>query len=90
LRAVAYHRQAKRYLERIPEKRAVQVMDCVNSLAALDNPARDAGVKVMSGDWQGWMRTRIGSYRAIFRIQAGQNGNETLFVLIVGPRGDLY
>jgi len=36
------------------------------------------------------MRTRIGSYRAIFRIQAGQNGNETLFVLIVGPRGDLY
>jgi len=90
MRPVAYHRQAKRYLQRMPAKRADQVLNAVDALAAVDDPAHEPHVKNMSGDWQGWMRIRVGSYRAIFRIQTGKDDIETLFVLIVGPRGDVY
>jgi len=90
VRPVAYHRQAKGYLERMPAKRASQVMDSISALAELANPAEELGVKIMTGDWQGWMRIRIGGYRAISRIQMDGTGTETLFVLIVAPRGDVY
>lgn len=90
MRMVAWHKQAQRYLARMPSKRSVQVLDAVDALAAAERPVGLPGVKEMSGDWHGWMRLRVGGYRVIFRFQPGEHSTETLFVLIVGPRGDVY
>ena len=65
-------------------------MDSMDTLAASPNPSREPGVKTMVGDWHGWLRVTIGGYRAIFRLQPRETGSETLFVIFVGPRGDVY
>jgi mRNA-degrading endonuclease RelE of RelBE toxin-antitoxin system len=89
MREVLYHRNAVRYLRRMPPDRKDQVKGAIDQLASSEDPAMHPNVKAMAGDWNGCHRLRIGQYRAVLRLVA-VDGHETLQVLQVGPRGNVY
>ena len=41
----------------------------------------------MVGEWEGYMRFRVGKYRVIFWMEEGEN---TIYVDYIGARGDIY
>jgi mRNA-degrading endonuclease RelE of RelBE toxin-antitoxin system len=73
----------------MPEERKEQIKDALAQIAGLEEPAGDPNVKAMSGAWESCHRLRIGSYRAIYRL-VDREGIQTLEVLQVGSRGDIY
>ena len=89
MRKVVYHRNAARYMRRMPPDRKEQVKRAVRRAADLPDPLSDPNVKAMVGDWAGCMRLRVGVYRAIFHI-VKDAGEELFEVLAAGPRGDIY
>lgn len=89
MREVLYHRNAVRYMRRMPVDRKEQVKVAIAELAAIDILLGHPNVKSMSGDWSGCLRFRIGNYRAIFHL-VKDGGSERLEVLNVGPRGNIY
>ncbi len=89
MREVLYHRNAVRYLRRMPLDRKDQLKGAIDQLASTEDPVMHPNVKAMAGDWSGCHRLRIGQYRAVFRLVA-VDGHETLQVLQVGSRGNVY
>ena len=89
MRAIVLHRRAARYLSRMPRDRAAQVRDALREVAGLANVADHPDIKQMSGDMAGWLRLRVGSYRAILQVTIIQI-DEVLYVDAIGPRGDIY
>ena len=89
MRELLYHRNAVRYLRRMPTDRKEQVKGAIGQLASAEDPFMHPNVKAMADDWSGCHRLRIGQYRAVFRI-AVIDGHETLQVLQVGPRGNVH
>ena len=89
MRQVLYHRNAVKYLRRMPVDRKEQVKSAITELAAIADISLHPNVKAMAGEWSGCLRLRIGQYRAIFRI-AVDGGNESIEVLQVGLRGNIY
>ncbi len=82
---VVIHRRALRYLQRLsrPERERVQA-----SLARLaEDLAAYPGVVDMAREWAGYQRIRIGDLRVIFWYN---DGDDTIYVDHVGPRGDIY
>ena len=43
----------------------------------------------MSGGMDGWLRLRVGSYRAILQVTVMEI-DEVLYVDAIGPRGGIY
>lgn len=87
MKVIRYHRNAARYMRRMPSDRKEQIKKAVNEIAGLADPAGHANVKSMGGEWSGCMRLRVGRYRVVFHlVEKGQ----CLEVLVVGPRGDVY
>jgi mRNA-degrading endonuclease RelE of RelBE toxin-antitoxin system len=89
MREISYHRNAVRYLKRMPIDRKEQVKAAIAELARLPDVSLHPNVKVMQAEWAGCYRLRIGSYRAIFQITR-VGPAEVVEVLLVGPRGDIY
>ena len=89
MRPVVYHRNAVRYMRRMPADRTAQVKAAVDEVATLPDPLSHANVKALGGEWSGCLRLRVGRYRAIFQIVTDDE-DERLEVLQVGPRGDVY
>ena len=88
-------RRAMRSLRRIPKDRARSILEALDELAALPEPATQPNVKAMKGDWKGCLRIRIGSYRAIFELHADpltDPADNLLLISVValGPRSDIY
>jgi mRNA interferase RelE/StbE len=88
---IEFHRRARKSLRRIPSDRARQVIGAIEELAHLADPSTHNNVIHMHGEWEGYLRMRVGSYRVIFRIQ-GEEGDVTLLVDVfdIGPRGGIY
>lgn len=89
MREINYHKRAVKYLRRMPADRKEQIKEALAQIAELEDPLGDPNVKPMSGAWESCHRLRIGSYRAIYRL-VDREGIQTLEVLQVGPRGDIY
>ncbi len=89
MREISYHRRAVKYLRRMPVGRKEQIKEALAQIAGLEDPSSDPNVKPMSGAWESCHRLRIGSYRAIYRL-VDREGIQTLEVLQVGLRGDIY
>lgn len=88
-------RRALRSMRRIPKDRAGKIIASLEELRALQVPMTHHNVKAMKGDWVGYSRLRIGSYRAIFKLNPdpeAESESELLLisVMAVGPRGDVY
>lgn len=89
---VELHKKALKGLRRIPQARAGQIFKALDELAELPDPSAHRNVISMQGDWEGYSRMRIGSYRAIFKLLTDEEGEDSLiiFVFEVGPRGGVY
>lgn len=87
-------RRALRSLRRIPKDRTQKILAALEGLRSLEDPGSHHNVKAMKGDWAGFSRMRIGSYRAIFEVNLGSEDAEDKLLLIsvvaIGPRGDIY
>ncbi len=93
MKRIVLHRHAKRYFQRMPGDRQMQMREALQTAAALSDPASSPNVRPMSGEWSGCYRLRVGSYRAIFRVmppELPEAPEGTLDVLLIGPRGDVY
>ncbi|MBL68469.1 MAG: cytotoxic translational repressor of toxin-antitoxin stability system [Verrucomicrobiales bacterium] len=87
MKAVRLHRNAARYLRRMPEAQRARVRQALEELAASDDVAKHRNIKRMRGQWTGCLRLRVGDYRVVFRLA---DEEESIDVLLVGPRGDVY
>ena len=74
-------KSAAKALRRMPKKTALRFFDSFELIEAGKISALD--IKKLSGR-AGYMRLRIGSYRAIYTVDF------ELIVIRVGPRGDIY
>ena len=88
MRPVRLHRNAARYHRRMPEAQRARLRASLEELAACAVAAKHRNVKQMRGQWAGCLRLRVGEYRVVFRI--GNDDEETIDVLLIGPRGDVY
>ena len=88
MRPIRLHRNAARYFRRMPEVQRARVRASMGELAASDDVAEHRNVKKMRGQWTGCLRLRVGVYRVVFRI--ANDDEETIDVLLIGPRGDVY
>lgn len=88
-------RRALRSMRRIPKDRCAKIIIALEDLMTSEDPAAHQNVKAMKGDWTGFSRIRIGSYRAIFEVNPDPEAQEDdklllISVVAVGPRGDIY
>ena len=77
-----YTEEAKKNIEKLPEKKKRQIKDSVLRIAA--NP--ESG-KRLSGDLKGLYSYRSGDYRIIYRVI---HNEIIVLVLTVGHRQDVY
>jgi mRNA interferase RelE/StbE len=88
-------RRALRSMRRIPKDRTGKILAALEELRALEDPGSHHNVKAMKGDWVGFSRMRIGSYRAVFEINPDPKAEEEgklllISVVAIGSRGDVY
>ena len=72
----------KRDLKAIPRREALTILDAIRNLS--DNPFPPKSKRLTGRE--GW-RLRVGSYRVIYTVSAGEI---TLFVVKVGHRKNIY
>ena len=89
MRPIVLHRNAARYLRRMPADRRAQMETALRAVAAAEDPLTVPNVKQMSGEWSGCARLRVGRYRAIFHLVDLENV-ATIEILAIGPRGNIY
>jgi mRNA interferase RelE/StbE len=82
---VVIHRNAVKYLERIPDESRSRIKGLLKELekGPLDQP----GVKRMLGEWAGYYRLRAGKFRIVFCFNEKE---DIVYVDHIGPRGDIY
>ena len=83
--SVVVHRRALKYIERMDARIKAQLIAKLEALAR--DPDNAPNVKPMEGDYAGCYRMRHGDLRVIFQWDRQQ---DTLIVLAIGPRGDIY
>lgn len=89
MRKTLLHRRATAYLRRMPAPRRDQMLDALKQVAELDDISNHAGIRAMSGAYNGWYRLRVGTYRAVLKPEQ-RDGKEVLYVDYIAPRGDAY
>ena len=82
---VIVHRNAAKYLQKLPKDRKERVKGILRELKT--DPLDHANVKHMMGEWSGYHRLRAGSLRIIFWYDETA---DTVYVDHIGPRGDVY
>ena len=83
--AILVHRKARKYLERMDGRIKAQLIARLEALA--QDPENAPNVKPMEGGYAGCFRLRHGDLRVIFQWDREQ---DTIVVLAIGPRGDIY
>ncbi|WP_428413062.1 type II toxin-antitoxin system RelE family toxin [Pararhizobium sp.] len=78
MKKIAYSKTAAKYLLRSPKAKAIRA--AIQAFAA----GEPVNAKAMKGT-KGLIRIRIGNFRAIV-----EQDDETVTVLAIGPRGDVY
>ena len=82
---VVVHRNAAKYLKRLPEESRIRIKKLLKELQ--QNPLDQPGVKRMLGEWAGYHRLRTGKFRIIFWFD---ERDDIVYVDHIGPRGDIY
>ncbi|MEG2098081.1 MAG: type II toxin-antitoxin system RelE/ParE family toxin [Pseudoflavonifractor sp.] len=81
-----YSKVALKYLAKIDKASVERIKDAIAGLA-LKPPAGD--IKPMEGYNDGRFRLRVGKYRVIFKYE-DDNSIDILYIIDIGPRGDIY
>ena len=82
---VIVHKRALRYLQRMPRSDRERIKNALRLLS--DDLTGYSGVIHMAGEWIGYRRIRVGSYRVIFFYNEQE---DMIYVDHIGPRGDIY
>jgi mRNA interferase RelE/StbE len=82
---VVVHRQAAKYLKKLPEKQRSRIKKALTQLA--EDPFKLKGVKTMLGEWEGYRRMRVGDFRILFWID---KEDYIIYIDHLGVRGDVY
>lgn len=82
---VVIHRNAAKYLKRLPEEARTRIKERLKELA--QRPLDQPGVKRMLGEWAGYHRLRAGRFRVVFWFD---ERDDIVYVDHIGPRGDIY
>lgn len=89
---VRFHNRAIKFLEKLDEKDKERIRLKLRSLVGTIEeqgiiPFKELDVKRLEGDWQGFLRMRLGKMRVIFQID---KEDDVLFVYEINYRGDVY
>lgn len=81
---IEYAKQVKKNMEKFPRRDKVTILEKIESLAITPRPD---GVVSMKGEFAGYYRIRVGSYRVIYNIE-----DKKLIILVVkiAQRGSVY
>lgn len=82
---VVVHRNAAKYLQRLPKEIKERVKNILEELQ--QGPLQNPSVKHMVGDWAGYHRIKAGNLRIIFWYDRSE---DIVYVDHIGPRGDVY
>jgi mRNA interferase RelE/StbE len=80
-REVRWSGRARDYMKRLPEPQRRRVFHEVEGYAHTGA----GNVRPLKGRWSGLFRLRVGQWRVVFALSP-----DTLTVVDVGPRGDVY
>ena len=83
---IEYSKMAVKALQRMDKTMRNRIREAVEGLT--ETPPR-GDIKPMEGKPEGRYRLRVGGYRVIYRYDRG-GAMVVLFILDVGPRGDIY
>ncbi len=88
---IRIHRRAYRFLENIPEDKRRLVEERLKELMeALEHgvlPYRRLDIHKLRGEWEGFLRLRVGDIRVIFRLDFG---NKIVYVYNIHYRKSAY
>lgn len=79
-----YDKQPEKFLRKLPQQQALRIMDTIERTLA-DNPV-PASAKTIIGE-HGVFRIRVGSYRALYRID---HGARTIVIVKIDRRERVY
>jgi len=80
--SIRWERRAVKELAALPQKDRQRVFDAVTSLLA--DPLKGS---ILSAEWRGFRRLRVGSYRVIYAF----DGSELVVAIVrVGHRREIY
>ncbi len=82
---IVLHKRVVKYYKRLPSTLQKAVKLAFHSIET--SPTESENISLMSGDWAGWSRMRVGQLRIIFWIDTP---NHKVFIDHLGPRGDVY
>lgn len=82
---VVVHKRAAKFLKNLPNPDKTRIKTALSQLAV--NPFVYPGLVRMAGDWSGYHRIRIGSFRVIFWFDEIE---DILYIDHIGNRGDVY
>jgi len=82
---VVVHKRAAKFLKNLPNPEKTRIKNALFKLASA--PHDYPGLIRMAGDWSGYYRIRIGSFRIIFWIDENE---DILYIDHLGNRGDVY
>ncbi len=88
---IRIHRRADRFLESLPEDKRRSVREKLRELVdALERgvlPYRRLDIRKLKGEWEGFLRLRVGDIRIIFRIDFE---SKTIYIYHIHYRENVY
>ncbi len=89
---IKFNKSAVKFLNNLSSKEQAKIKEKLNFLVLMisDNgiiPFQKLDIKTLKGNWDGYLRLRIGKIRIIFRVDFGVN---ELFVYEIDSRGSVY
>lgn len=84
---IEYSKDALKFLAKVQKSTLQNIVNAIRGLTLVP-PKGD--IKVLSGYSDGRMRLRVGKYRVIYRYDNIDNELKILYIIDIGPRGDIY
>jgi len=88
---IKYHRDAKKFLEKLDKNRRRLILDRLEELKRYLQdgiiPIRRLDIKKLRGKWEGFLRIRVGEFRIIVKIDPS---TRIIYVYHVHLRGEVY
>ncbi|HEX9655074.1 MAG TPA: type II toxin-antitoxin system RelE/ParE family toxin [bacterium] len=89
---IVFSKNAVKFLEKLTEKEKGRVREKVNSLVTSIEregfiPFRELNIRKLEGEWEGFLRMRLGKIRIVFKIERVTN---ELQVYEIDFRGNIY
>jgi len=82
---VVLYRDAWKFLTGLDHEQQNRIRNKLKELKAW--PVSHMDIKAMAGEFKGYHRLRIGSFRVLFVVD---NTTQTIYVDHIGSRGDVY